>query len=187
MTATSRTGAAPPGRWAGSAAARSSTSIPPVARLLGMPVTVSDVPQRQLTFQFDQPFNNPAGRQVTATVTSSLNFYAIDHGYRHHRGSGTNDNVKTQIPSSSCRPFRPGSYDVHIQLVSGPAPGKIEFVRTPAMPSYLVINQTSGLQAAAASTIPTSVRPRNGCQHDRRGRNSLVGHTTRPRRSDASE
>ncbi len=123
--------------------------------LLGLPVTVNNTgPSVPLTFQFDQPFTTQQPAGSTATVTSSLSFYAINTATGAVISS-TNNNVNTQIPFQFVT-LPVGSYDIYVQLVSGPAPGHIQFSNTGDSPN-LVINQTYGAPGSYGIYYPTSV------------------------------
>jgi len=123
--------------------------------LLGLPVTVNNTgPSVPLTFQFDQPFTTQQPAGSTATVTSSLSFYAINTATGAITSSVTN-NVMSQIPFQFIT-LPVGSYDIYIQLVSGPAPGHVEFANTGDSPN-LTVTQTYGPPGTYGIYYPTSV------------------------------
>ena len=117
---------------------------------LTMPITVTAA-GADITFQFNQPFNT---QQVNKTnmVTSQLNFYVIDPATNTVVASGTNDNTATQEPYQLVQNLAAGSYVVAIQLVKGPAPGKIEFAQFGD--TTITIPQTYG--SAGGTFYPTS-------------------------------
>ena len=91
-----------------------------------MPITTTagSIP---LVFQFDQPYQTQEPSGDTNAVTSSMSFYLLD-STGAVVASSTNNNVATQAPFQTLNtPSTPGTYYVVIQLVSGTAPGHVEF------------------------------------------------------------
>ncbi len=123
--------------------------------LLGLPVTVNNLgPSVPLTFQFDQPFTTQQPAGSTTTVTSSLSIFAINTATGAVIAGNAN-NVATQTPFQFIT-LPLGSYDIYVQLVSGSAPGHIQFSNTGDSPN-LVINQTYGAPGTYGIYYPTSV------------------------------
>ncbi len=123
--------------------------------LLGLPVTVTNTgPSVPLTFQFDQPFTTQQPAGSTTTVTSSLSFYAINTA-TNAVISGVANNVATQTPFQFIT-LPVGSYNIYVQLVSGTAPGHIQFSNT-GDSANLQINKTFGSAGTYGIYYPTSV------------------------------
>jgi hypothetical protein len=124
--------------------------------LLQLPVTVTnDGPDVRLTFQFDQPFTTQQPAGSTAAVTSSLSIFAINTATGAIAASGVANNVATQTPFQFFT-LAPGLYTIVIQLVSGPAPGHVEFANTGGSPN-LHVPQTFGAPGTFGIYYPTSV------------------------------
>ena len=115
-----------------------------------LPITVTAA-GAEISFQFNQPFNT---QQVSKTnmVTSQLNFYLLDPTTGAIVASGTTDNTQTQEPLQLLQNIPAGSYDVAIQLIKGPAPGKIEFAQVGD--TDITVPQTYG--SAGGTYYPTS-------------------------------
>ncbi len=91
-----------------------------------MPITTTagSIP---LVFQFDQPYQTQEPTGDTNAVTSSLSFYLLNSSGTVV-ASSTGNNVAMQAPFQYLQtPATAGTYYVVIQLVSGPAPGHVEF------------------------------------------------------------
>ena len=91
-----------------------------------MPITTTEggIP---LVFQFDQPYQLEEPSGDTNAVTSSLSFYLLNSSGTIVASSTTN-NVAAQAPIQMLTtPSAAGTYYVVIQLVSGTAPGHVEF------------------------------------------------------------
>ena len=97
-----------------------------------------------MEFQYDQPYKTQEPAGATASVTSDLSFYVYDSS-GNIVASGTDDNVATQQPYQFVTVPTPGSYYVAIELVSGTAPGHVEFV---------------GIGDAGATAVSQAVRRR---------------------------
>ena len=110
--------------------------------------TAPDVP---IVFQFDQPFKTQEPASSPAAPTSQLNFYVLDQTGKIVV-SGVTNNVATQAPIQIVTIPNPGNYTVAVQLVSGPAPGHIEFL-DPAN-NFMTVNQRFG--AAGGTFYPTT-------------------------------
>ena len=111
------------------------------------------------TFEFDQPV--VAGGNG---VTSQVNFYVLDSS-NNIVASGTSNNVATGSPTqflvdSSGNPVTlpVGNYNVAIQLVSGPAPGHVEF----AEPGDGGFNVTHIYGSAGGTFYPSSLGHASG-------------------------
>ena len=128
-----------------------------------------------LIFQFDQPFQTqePAG---------SPNVGDLERQHLHldaqpaTSSSGHREPATTSPPRSRCRSSTiptAGSYFVAIQVVSGPNPGHVEFVNVNDTNVNLTVSQQFG--SAGGTFYPSSVRARDGGQHDRRRRDPVVG------------
>src|SRR5271157_1439857 len=120
---------------------------------LTMPITVT-ANGANISFQFDQPFNT---QQVNKTnmVTSQLNFYLLDPktgAILNPPNTGTDDNTQTQQPLQFLQNIPAGTYNVAIQVIKGPDPGKIEFVQVGD--TDITIPQTYG--SAGGTFYPTS-------------------------------
>lgn len=93
-----------------------------------LPVTTG-VDSAFINFQYDQPFKTQEPAGATASVTSDMSFY-VYNSTGTIVASGTDDNVATQQPYQAVTVPNPGTYYVAIKLVSGTAPGHVEFVGT---------------------------------------------------------
>ena len=118
--------------------------------VLTMPITVTAT-GAEISFQFDQPFNT---QQVDKTnmVTSQLDFYLLDPTTGAIVASGTDDNTQTQQPLQFLQNIPAGTYNVAIQVIKGPDPGKVEFVQFGD--TDITIPQTFG--SAGGTLYPTS-------------------------------
>ena len=126
---------------------------PSGAANLLLPVTVN-VANTVVGFQFDQPW---ATQEATGGPgpTSQLNFYILD-GSGNIIASGTNNNVATQEPQQIVSIPSTGNYFVAIQLISGPAPGHVEFNQfTQQSTNDFIVSQQYG--AAGGTFYPTSI------------------------------
>ena len=85
-------------------------------------------------------------------MTSSLSIYALD-STGTVVASGTSNNVATQTPVQNLT-LHPGSYTIAIQLVSGSAPGHIQFSNFGDSPN-LVVSSPFGNQGG--TYYPSSV------------------------------
>ena len=85
------------------------------------------VPNAFINFQYDQPFKTQEPAGATATTTSDMSFY-VYNASGALVASGTDDNVATQQPYQGITIPTVGTYYVAIKLVSGTAPGHVEFV-----------------------------------------------------------
>jgi hypothetical protein len=133
-----------------------------------LPVTTS-VDSDAITFEYDQPYGaqEPAG--FTAHVTSNMDFYVLDSS-GDVIASGTCNNVAMNEPLQMVTVPNPGSYYVAIQLVSGTAPGHVEFASFTQGIGVLAVSQQYGSaggtsypssfgHAAAAATIGVAATP----------------------------
>jgi len=117
-----------------------------------LPITTNG--QVQISFQFDQPFFTQEPNGSRNDVTSQVNIYALDAAGKIV-ASGTNNNVATHEPFQSLLIPASGSYNIAIQVVSGPDPGHVEFVRVSNGPdNALQVSQQYG--AAGGTFYPTS-------------------------------
>ena len=91
-----------------------------------LPVSTG-IANANITFEYDQPYGaqEPAGS--TAAVTSNMNFYVLNASGTVV-ATGNANNVAIDEPWQFVTVPTAGSYFVAIQLVSGPAPGHVEFV-----------------------------------------------------------
>ncbi len=118
---------------------------------LTYPITVN-ADHANISFQFDQPFATQEA-STTNLVTSQLNFYLLDPTTGAIVASGTDDNTQTQEPFQFISNIPAGNYNVAIQLVKGPNPGKVEFVQFGD--ASITIPQTFG--NAGGTFYPTSI------------------------------
>lgn len=96
----------------------------PAGELLQVTTGSANAP---INFQFDQPFKTQEPVGATAAPTSSMSFY-VYNASGTIVASGTDNNVATQQPYQFVTIPNPGTYYVAIRLVSGTAPGHVEFV-----------------------------------------------------------
>jgi large repetitive protein len=105
-----------------------------------------------ITFQYDQPYKTQEPAGATATVTSNMSFYVFNSSGALVT-SGTANNVATQAPYQSVTIANSGTYYVAIKLVSGTAPGHVEFVGLYDAPE-LAVSQQYG--SAGGTYYPSS-------------------------------
>ncbi len=101
---------------------------PSGASNLLLPITTG-INNAEITFQFDQPyqFQEPAGS--SGVVSSNVNIYVIDAatGAVVVGAAQNQNNVATQQPWQFITIPTAGSYEIAVQVVSGPNPGHIQF------------------------------------------------------------
>jgi len=120
---------------------------------LTLPVTVN-VPNTNIVFQFDQPFQTQEPAGSPGVVTSQLNFYVLS-STGTVIASGTTNNVATQQPIQTVTVPSAGSYFVAIQVVSGPNPGHVEFLQFGQQSTNdLIVSQQYG--SAGGTYYPTT-------------------------------
>jgi large repetitive protein len=122
-----------------------------------LPITTG-IANASISFEYDQPYGaqEPAGS--TAAVTSNVNFYVLNAAGTIVATGNTN-NVATNAPFQFVTVPTAGSYFVAIQLISGTAPGHVEFVG---------FNDTNG-----AVTVSTQYGSAGGTSYP-----SSIGHST---------
>ena len=98
----------------------------PSGTTLELPITTS-ISNAVVSFEFDQPYKVQEPANDPNAVTSQLNFDIVNSAGAIVATGNTN-NVATQQPYQQVVIPTAGSYFVAVQLVSGPAPGHIEFV-----------------------------------------------------------
>ena len=125
-----------------------------------LPVTISNPdPTAQtkavITMQFDQPYQmqEPAGSPQG--VTSDVNIYILDGSGNVIVGATANqDNIAMQQPVQIIGVPSNGNYFVAIQVVSGPAPGHVEFVGDNDTNGIFTVSQQYG--SAGGTSYPSS-------------------------------
>ncbi len=90
-----------------------------------LPVTTG-IANALITFEYDQPFGTQQPTGSTAAVTSNVYFYVLNSSGTVV-ATGNNNNVAIDEPWQFVEVPTAGSYFVAIQLVSGTAPGHVEF------------------------------------------------------------
>ena len=117
---------------------------------------ITNVPDVTIVFQFDQPFKTQEPASSTAAPTSQLNFYVLDQTGKIVSLGGGDNNVAMQQPIQIVTVPNPGTYTVAVQLVSGPAPGHIEFLNfdNVANPIPMTVSQQFG--DAGGTSYPTT-------------------------------
>ncbi|MHB1559808.1 MAG: S8 family serine peptidase, partial [Isosphaeraceae bacterium] len=118
-----------------------------------MPIT-TDGSNAEISFQYDQPyqFQEPAGSP--GVVQSNVNIYILDSSGNVVVGASANqNNVATQQPWQDIVIPNAGSYEVVIQVMSGPNPGHVEFVNVNENVN-LIVNPQYG--SAGGTYYPTS-------------------------------
>jgi hypothetical protein len=120
-----------------------------------LPITTL-VSNANLIFEYDQPFETQEPAGSTATVTSDVDIYVINAatGAVVVGAGANNNNVAIQEPWQYITVPTAGSYDVVIQVVSGPNPGHVEFVSSNDNNLSLTVSQTYG--SAGGTYYPTS-------------------------------
>ena len=127
---------------------------PSGAAVTNLPIVVN-APLR-LTMQFDQPYftQQPAGS--TNDVTSEVDIFILDAS-GNVVASSTNNNIATHAPIQQLVIPTAGSYTVAIQVVNGPDPGHVEFIRSgnAAVDNALQVSKQFG--SAGGTYYPSSV------------------------------
>ncbi len=122
---------------------------------LELPITTT-IPNAELTFNFDQPFETQEPTGSTGVVTSNVDVLIVDAstGAVVVGAAANNNNVAIQEPWQFVQIPSAGSYYIAIQVVSGPNPGHIEFASFNDTSTALTVSQTFG--TAGATSYPTS-------------------------------
>ena len=118
---------------------------------LTLPITTS-IANTTISFEFDQPYKTQEPAGSTATVSSVMYFYVLDSS-GNVVTSGTTNTVAAQAPFQIVQIPNAGTYTVAVQLVSGPAPGHIEFSGFNDTNQALAVSQTYG--SAGGTYYPT--------------------------------
>ncbi len=110
-----------------------------------LPIT-TDGNNAQITFEYDQPYQTQEPAGSAGRVSSDVYFYVLDSSGNVVVGAAAqNDNVAIQEPLQIVTIPNAGSYQVVIQVVSGPNPGHVEFV-----------NDNENVDVTVASTYGSS-------------------------------
>ncbi len=125
---------------------------PSGSAVLQLPITTAQA-NLPIFFQFDQPFatQEPAGDPNV--VTSSVSIFLLD-STGAVVASGNANNVATQAPLQMVTAPAAGTYTVVMQLVSGQAPGHVEFY-TPVDAPAMTVSQQFG--SAGGTFYPTTI------------------------------
>ncbi len=120
--------------------------------LTQLPITVNapeDSSEDTITFQWDDPYTFQQPASATATPQSQLDFYVLDASNGNVVAEGNANALATGQPMQIVAVPNAGNYTVAIQLVSGPAPGNIEFIGTDENDT-ITVNTTAGNNAGVS-------------------------------------
>jgi large repetitive protein len=122
---------------------------------LELPITTY-VPNAQMIFEYDQPFETQEPTGSTGVVTSDVDIYIVNAatGAVVFGAANNNNNVAIQEPWDFVTIPTAGTYDVAVQVISGPNPGHIEFVSANDTNTALTVSQEFG--NAGATSYPTT-------------------------------
>ena len=137
-------------------AGRFQNFAPSGAALTQLPITVNAA-NTVIIFQFDQPYKTEQPASSTNDVTSQVNFYVLDAAGNivNAAGTGTDNNLATHAPWQFTVVATPGNYTVAMQVISGPDPGHVEFLRfSQGNANALVVSQQFG--SAGGTAYPST-------------------------------
>ena len=125
----------------------------PSGNNIELPITTS-IPNAEIGFQFDQPYQEQEPAGSPGMVTSQVNFYVINAATGAIVATGNQNNIATQQPLQLVVIPDAGSYFVAVQVASGANPGHIEFVGFNDTNAAISVSTTYG--SAGSTSYPGS-------------------------------